>query len=203
MRSPRPAILLLALYSVASTSFAADSSLPVVAANDNRTPAGQLANGVLNLNLELRQGRWYPEEEGGVYRDVYAFAEKGQAPQSSGPLIRVAQGTRIHATVRNTLPATAKIYGLHSHPGDPQDAVSVAPGETRELEFAAGEPGTYLYWATTADHSLKQREEQETLLSGAFVGRNRTTACLSSVFGQKVRKKFPSSTPSPGRTRNA
>jgi hypothetical protein len=34
-------------------------------ANDNRTPAGQLKNGVLNLQLELREGRWYPEDERG------------------------------------------------------------------------------------------------------------------------------------------
>jgi manganese oxidase len=169
MRSPRPAILLLALCAMAFTSVAADSSLPAVTANDNRTPAGQFKNGLLNLHLELRQGRWYPEEEGGVYRDVYVFAEEGHAPQSSGPLIRVQQGTQIHATVRNALPATAKIYGLHSHPGDPKDAVSIASGETRELEFTAGEPGTYLYWATTSDHSLEERTEQETLLSGAFV----------------------------------
>jgi FtsP/CotA-like multicopper oxidase with cupredoxin domain len=144
-------------------------SLPQVLANDNRTPAGQLKNGVLNLRLELRAGVWYPEEEGGGHRDVYAFAEEGQAPQSSGPLIRVPQDTQIHATIHNTLPLAAKVYGLHRHPGDPQDAVKVAPGETRELQFLAGEPGTYMYWATTSDAPLELRVEAETQLSGAFV----------------------------------
>src|SRR5262245_48826882 len=79
----------------------AENSL--VQPNDNRTPAGSLKHGVLELQLELRPGRWYPEAEKGPYLDVYAFAEKGHALQSSGPLIRVPQGTKIHATVRNLL----------------------------------------------------------------------------------------------------
>jgi FtsP/CotA-like multicopper oxidase with cupredoxin domain len=165
----RLGMILFALCAAAVSNAADDSSLPAVLANDNRTPGGQLKNGVLNLHLELRAGRWYPEEQGGAYRDVYTFAEEGHAPQSSGPLIRVPQGTQIHATLRNTLPAAAKIYGLHRHPGDPKDALTLAPGETREMQFLAGDAGTYLYWATTANHSLDTRDEQETLLSGALV----------------------------------
>src|SRR5215831_21418524 len=67
---------------------AENSSPPLLVANDNRTAAGQLTNGVLNLHLELRNARWYPEDEKAGYRDVYAFAEQGRPPQSSGPLIR-------------------------------------------------------------------------------------------------------------------
>jgi FtsP/CotA-like multicopper oxidase with cupredoxin domain len=167
--SGRLGILLLALCPLAFARPAEDSSLPPVMANDNRTPAGQLKNGVLNLQLELRQGRWYPEDEKGEYRDVYAFAEEGHAPQSSGPLIRVPQGTQIHATIRNTLPVAAKIYGLHRHPGDAKDALSLGRGETRELQCLVGEPGTYMYWATTSDKTLEDRDDAETLLSGAFV----------------------------------
>jgi FtsP/CotA-like multicopper oxidase with cupredoxin domain len=144
-------------------------SLPTVAANDNRTPAGQLKNNVLRLRLELRAAAWYPEDEGGSQRDVYAFGEQGHAPQSSGPLIRVPQGTQIHATIHNTLAVPATIYGLHTHPGDAKDAVKLSPGEARELQFPAGEPGTYLYWATTSGKSLERRDEAETMLSGAFV----------------------------------
>jgi len=96
---------------------------------------------VLKLQLELRNARWYPEDEKAGYRDVYAFAEQGRPSQSSGPLIRVSQGTQIHATVRNMLPSPAKVYGLHHHPGDPNDAVNLAANETRELQFVAGEPG--------------------------------------------------------------
>ena len=165
----RVGILLLALCAVASAGAAEDSPLPAVIANNNRTPAEQFTNGVLTLHLELRPGRWHPEDEHSAYRDVFAFAEQGRAPQSPGPLIRVPQGTEIHATIRNALPATAKIYGLHRHPGDPNETLSVSPGDTREVQFLAGEPGTYLYWATTADHSLEARKAEETLLSGAFI----------------------------------
>ena len=83
------------------------SSLPKVVANDNRTPAGKLKNGVLELKLVLSEGSWYPEAEVGSHRNVYAFAEEDRAPQSSGPLIRVFQGTQIHLRIRNSLPLEA------------------------------------------------------------------------------------------------
>src|ERR1700722_9697039 len=135
-------------------SVAEQSLLPVTAANDNRTPAGNLKDGILNVRLELRQARWYPEAADGVHEDVYAFAEEGHLPQSPGPLLRVPHGTRIHAILHNLLPLAAKVYGLHSYPGDPNQAVHLAVGETREVQFDAGEPGTYLYWATTSDAHL-------------------------------------------------
>jgi FtsP/CotA-like multicopper oxidase with cupredoxin domain len=199
-------MLLVVLSAV--VTFAEDSLL--VQANDNRTPAGRFNHGVLELQFELRQGRWYPEDEKGPYLDVYGFAEKGHAPQSSGPLIRVPQGTKVRATVRNMLPLAAKIYGLHAHPGDPKEAVTLQPGESRKAQFLAGEPGTYLYWATTSGKSIDQRDEAETLLSGAFIvdtlDANQNDRIFVSAFGQKAdavsaltRKIFPSMA-SPGRT---
>ncbi|MBV8572250.1 MAG: multicopper oxidase domain-containing protein, partial [Acidobacteriaceae bacterium] len=161
--------IMLLVLSSAAWATSEDSPLPLVMANNNRTPAGQLKNGVLEVQLAVSRGRWYPEDEGGGYRDVYAFSESGHAPQISGPLIRVLQGTEIHATVHNTLPLIARIYGLHRHPGDASDALRLAPGETRKLQFLAGEPGTYLYWATTSDKPLQLRADAETMLSGAFV----------------------------------
>lgn len=95
--------------------------LPLVEANDNRTPAGRLNHDALVLRLELRQGRWFPEEDNGPYRDIYTFAEEGRAAQTPGPLIRVPSGTTIHATVRNQLPSTATVFGLHQHPGNPRN----------------------------------------------------------------------------------
>jgi manganese oxidase len=140
-----------------------------VVANDNRTPAGHLKNGVLELRLELREGAWYPETDSGAHRDVYAFAEEGRPLQSPGPLIRVPDGTQIHARVRNTLSVAAKVYGLHRHPGDSAEALLVAPGESRDVQFTTGGAGTYLYWAAISGHTLDTRDEAETMLSGAFI----------------------------------
>jgi FtsP/CotA-like multicopper oxidase with cupredoxin domain len=145
------------------------SPLPKIMANDNRTPGGHLKAGVLKLRLEMREGIWYPEADSGGHRDVYAFAEEGRPLQTPGPLIRVPEGTQIRAHVRNTLSVAAKVYGLHQHPGDSADALSVGPGESRDVEFTAGEPGTYLYWAAISGHSLDTRDEAETMLSGAFI----------------------------------
>lgn len=165
----RHAFVLLCLFPIAFGAAIEKTALPVVSANDNRRPAGHLSNGVLEIHLEIREGRWYPEAEGGAYRDVYAFAEQGHDPQSSGPLIRVPKGTQIRATIRNSLPLEAQIYGLHRHPGDSEAALKFAAGETREVQFLAGEVGTYLYWATTSGKSMEKRDDAETSLSGAFV----------------------------------
>lgn len=148
---------------------AENSPLPRTAANDNRIPAGELKNGVLELRLELSAAVWYPEDEAGGRVDVYAFGEEGRAPQIPGPLIRVPQGTQIHVRIHNTLPLAAKIYGLHQRPGDSKDTLSVAAGETREVQFLAGEPGTYIYSAATSDKALADRDPRDKMLSGAFV----------------------------------
>jgi FtsP/CotA-like multicopper oxidase with cupredoxin domain len=153
-------------------SAAEQSLLPVIVANDNRTPAGNLKDGVLNLRLELRQARWYAEAADGVYKDAYAFAVEGHPPQSPGPLLRVPQGTRVHASIHNLLPLAAKIYGLHPHPGDPDAFIQVNAGGTREVQFDAGEPGTYMYWAATSNahfDNAEERQGEETLLAGAFI----------------------------------
>src|SRR6516164_6817025 len=166
------ASLLATSLFIAVPSAAEQLPLPVIVANDNRTPAGNLKDGILNLRLELRQARWYAEAADGVYEDVYAFAEQGRPLQIPGPLLRVPQHTRIHGSIHNLLPLAAKIYGLHSHPGDPDAFVELKAGETREVQFDAGEPGTYLYWATTSSahfDSAEERQGEETLLTGAFI----------------------------------
>jgi len=142
-----------------------------ILANDNRSPAGQRRHDVLTIVLEARTGIWYPEEKDGPGLEVQAFAEEGKPPQIPGPLIRVPEGTEIHATVRNSIPnATLEIHGLHTRPGDPKDMIKLAPGSTREVRFKAGPPGTYFYWGSTSGApEIRDRVSRESQLSGAFV----------------------------------
>jgi FtsP/CotA-like multicopper oxidase with cupredoxin domain len=119
-----------------------------IRANQNRTPAGKLENGVLTLHLELRSGAWHAEADDGPQLFVQAFGEAGQPAQIPGPLMRMPTGTTVHVTVANKLKKKATVYGLNTRPGD-QKGVELRPDESRELSFAAGQPGTYFYWART------------------------------------------------------
>ena len=148
---------------------AADDDLPAIAANDNRTPAGQLRDGVLRLELELRKGIWYPESEKGEAIPSYALAEVGKPLQVPSPAIRVPQGSTIDVSVRNTLAVPATLYGLHSHPEEHGDGLTIDPGDTKQLRFDAGAPGVYVYWGRTPDGKRGNGRVLDALLGGAFV----------------------------------
>jgi FtsP/CotA-like multicopper oxidase with cupredoxin domain len=145
----------------------AEAKLPTVAANDNRVAGGTLKNGVRTIQLELREARWYPDRDGGPSVVVQTFSEEGRAPQIPGPMIRVPEGTEIHASVHNLLATSATVHGLHARPGDAKDVFELAPGQVREVRFLAGAPGTYYYWARTTKKDDPAPEE--TQLSGAFL----------------------------------
>ena len=138
--------------------------------NDNTRSAGTLANGVLTLRLEVRAGDWRPDGDDKPGVTVYAFAEEGKPLQVPGPLIRVAEGTEIHAFVRNTLnDSTLHIYGLNTR-GAVRDSLEVAPGAVREVTFTAGAAGTYHYWARTqGTNGIGRRGVMDGELSGAFI----------------------------------
>ncbi len=169
-----PVVLCVFLCLSAALSRGADQNLPNVLANDNRTPAGRWESGVLTLHLEVREGRWHPrddndnEDRGQIpgVADVYSFAEEGHAPELPGPLLRVPQGATLHVSVHNATPVTLFVHGLHQHPGKDTDVVQLAAGETKELDFAAGEAGTYIYWASTL---AKGEADTDGPMSGAFI----------------------------------
>jgi FtsP/CotA-like multicopper oxidase with cupredoxin domain len=138
--------------------------------NDNRTPAGSLRAGVLTLDLEAREARWYPDGEGAPSIVMQVFAEVGGEPRNPGPLIRVPAGTTIRVSVRNTLrDSTLVMYGLSTRPSAPDDTVQIAPGETRERSFVAGAPGTYFYWGSTTHKPVDERNGLDSQLHGAFI----------------------------------
>ncbi len=142
---------------------------PVIA-NSNQVPGGRLHDGQLTIRLEAAMGEWSPEESDGPALNVAAFREEGGPLSTPGPLLRVPEGTEIDATISNHLEQPLTVRGLHSRPGDAQEALIVAPGESREVKFLAGAPGTYLYWASRngAETTVLRRAEDEQL-NGAFI----------------------------------
>ena len=161
--------LLVAVVAVVAALPQATQRLAPIAANDNRTPAGELRNGVLTLQLEMRKGNWHPEREDGETISVYAFGETGKALQVPGPAIRVPQGTTIDITLHSSLGVAATLHGLHQRPGDDRDVVTVAPGGTQHIRFVAGVVGTYLYYGRTPDGKRGNNRVVDSLLGGALV----------------------------------
>jgi FtsP/CotA-like multicopper oxidase with cupredoxin domain len=183
---------LLTIVFVGSSFLRAADHLPTIAPNDNRSPAGQLHDGVLTLSLELGEGQWHPESEHGEVLTVYAIGETGRSLQNPGPLIRVAQGTELHAIVHNALPVAATVHGLHERPGNEKDAFVLQPGATQEVRFKAGEAGAYYYWASTTSSTLERRMPIETQMAGAFIVDPPGVATTDRVFVIGVwYKEFP------------
>lgn len=145
---------ILLLFAGVPLSRATSPDLPAARANDNRTPAGELKNGILTLHLEIVETNWYPEKEPGPSIHVYAFAEQGHAPQIPGPLIRVPQGTEVHASIHNSLPVALFLRGFHSHDAANSPPPRLAPGETANLRFIASTPGSYYYSGRSMKESI-------------------------------------------------
>lgn len=141
-------------------------ALPVADANANTTPAGTLREGVLSLDLVATLSMWYPDGESRPGIPVEAFAEEGKAPQVPGPLIRVAQGTELRISVRNTLAQDTITYSVDI--GDAIDSVVVAPGATGALRVRPTRAGTFFYRATTSTE-LARSLRVGGLLAGAVV----------------------------------
>jgi manganese oxidase len=166
-----PAVAVCFLSAVALAQPAADE----IVANQNRVPAGKLENGTLTVQLELRSGAWRAETDDGPQLFVQAIGEAGRAAQIPGPMLRMPEGTTVHATVANKLKMKATVYGLNTRPGEATAGVEIAAGESREFTFAAGAPGTYYYWARTTEPlkfgsvTLVQPLRVDAHLNGAFI----------------------------------
>lgn len=165
------------------TTLAADttpSSLDTIAINDNRTAAGSLDGTTLTIRLEAREGKWHPDRDSDPGVNVLAFGVDGGPLQVPGPLIRITEGTEVHAFVRNRLEKEPIVlHGLYTRtPGlsAAPDPITIDAGQVREVRFVAGAPGTYYYWGATSNVPLNQRVSRDTQLSGAFLVEPRGTA---------------------------
>ena len=162
----------------------------LVVPNDNRTPAGVPRENTLELRLEARQVTWRPDNDAANTITVLAFAEEGRRAQIPGPLLRVAQGTEVRITVRNSIPESAHLglppkrqreEGMSSTAGPEltvhglragtvqNDTLHIPTGTVREVRFRASKPGTFLYWGAMSRRGLDVRTGNDAQLSGAIV----------------------------------
>ena len=155
--------------------------LPDVVPNDNRVAAGTRHGDTVTVRLVVTRARWVPGAPDGPSVDVEAFAEEGRAPQIPAPLLRVSAGTHVVATVRNALPdSTITVHGLHTRPAAAWGTMRLTPGETRTVQFTAGAPGTYSYFATIG-RVVFPEVERETA-GGAFVVDSAATPSADRVL---------------------
>ncbi len=152
------------LDGASAASLSTDSPARIVRPNDNRHPAGTLADGVLTLRLRASRGTWYPEGPDGPGLSIDALGEDTTPLSVPSPLIRVPEGTRIVVSVENDLDSTLALHGLCSKNGAACAPVAVSPGRSVDLQFDAGRAGTYHYWATSIGAPVPFRE-----MAGAFV----------------------------------
>ena len=139
-----------------------------IVSNDNRAPAGLLRDGVLTIRLEAREGEWHPDGEAAPGLVVRAFGEKGKRLSVPGPMVRVPEGTEIHAFITNTLSEPLVVNGLAPRGIAAADSTQIAAGATREVRFFAGVAGTY-YYRGNAGAPDTPRGTVDAELSGAFI----------------------------------
>ena len=179
------------------TTASRSSEVALAVPNDNRTPAGTLRSGVLELDLEARPGRWEgeksdldPDALGPTIVDVLGFAEEGGPVTIPGPLIRVPQGTDVRIRVRNSIPDSYPIglpipglreEGMSSVAADvlvvrglragtaPDDVLEVPHGEVAEVRYRAEVPGTFYYWATPSSRPITAWTGRDAQLAGAII----------------------------------
>lgn len=165
-------VLCVAFLFAATLSFAAVdlSGLPKVVTHDNLKSAGVLKDGVLTVHLTLKEGAWHPDADDGAAIPALTVAEEEGAPSMPGPMIRVPEGTRIHAYFRNTQIFPVFLHGMNTRPGDAKSAVAIPPMQTKEFDFVAGAPGTYFYYVTCFQSTpVDALTPTDTTMTGAFI----------------------------------
>lgn len=190
MTARKAIVYVLALSAAAAVSVAAPPFLRAqpggdadqrVQWNDNEEPAGQLEDGRLQVNLEVRRADWHPLGPEKPAIKKLAFAETGEPAKAPAPLIRTTEGMEVRATVTNPLEVPLEVQGLASRgdpdlergqlsPGDALPWVHISPGETEIFQFTAEERGTYFYRARVPGDTVSEDEEaNDGLLSGALI----------------------------------
>jgi len=152
--------------------------------NDNVRPAGRYSKGTQVIDLRIRMGSWSPDRDRRPEPFILpAFAEGTGAPTIPGPMIRVPTGTRVHVRLRNELTdRSVLLHGLQAHPATAEDTIWIAPGASRDVDFNAGAPGTYFYWAAFDTTTIDNRAGLDAMLNGALIVDSPERAPTDRVF---------------------
>jgi FtsP/CotA-like multicopper oxidase with cupredoxin domain len=158
------------LFAVAAALQVFSAPLPHVGSNDNRTPAGRLMGGAWHLDLDIVRGEWHPEGNDHAGASILAFAERGGAPSTPGPLLRVRAGTPVSVSVHNTTGDTLVIHGFAEKFGlAARDTTVLLPGETRYWSFTPRNVGSYFYWGARPGETQLDTKREDAPLDGAIV----------------------------------
>lgn len=136
--------------------------------NDNARPAGTLRHGVLTVHLVARTGVWEPDGPDGGQHTIQAFAEAGRGLETPGPLLRAPAGSRVSASITNTLAIPLWVYGMGDTRGM-ADSFLVAAGATVQRTFRLDTPGTFYYAARGEGPAVLGRTHDDSQLHGAIV----------------------------------
>ena len=146
------------------------ANAPMAAINQNRAPAGTFRNGTLTLALDVVEAAWQAEGPDDPVVRILAVAERGQAPQVPGPLLRAPQGTTVHLTLRNLSDSALMFSGFRHSLAAGEDTLHLAAGATRRLTFPLDSVGTFFYWGVLRGLTTwRQRDWLDSQLGGALV----------------------------------
>jgi manganese oxidase len=168
MLSPTTLLRLAPFFALLPITSAMSRAPESIAPNDNRQVAGSLAGKVFTVKLEAREGLWRPEGENGRAIPVAAFAEEGKALTNPGPLIRVAVGTEVRASIHNTLAKPLVVFGM-STARRMTDSVVVPANGRANVSFTAKAVGTYFYIGRRGMTPIGVRPDGDFELNGAIV----------------------------------
>jgi FtsP/CotA-like multicopper oxidase with cupredoxin domain len=101
------------------------AGLEVAGYEDYRVPVGRTEDGVAIVRLEARVAAWHPWGTDAQGLRSHVFAVPGEPAAVPGPMIRVAAGTPVRVSIRNTFPDTLLVRGLVDRGSAPPGAGAV------------------------------------------------------------------------------
>jgi len=146
------------------------ASAPMAVINQNRVPAGRLANRTLTVALDIVEAAWQPEGPSDPVVRILALAERGKAPQVPGPILRGDVGTSVRLTLRNLSDSAVMMSGFRQSLAASDDTLHLAAGATREITFTLDSVGTFFYWGVMKGlRTWRDRDWLDSQLTGALV----------------------------------